>query len=73
MCSSVTFLLTTSRMRWVPASGAKVRPVARTLRDLVEQILARGRRRAATRPTSDTLRVARARAMTFLTSGVMHE
>ena len=28
--SSVTFLLITSRMRWVPASGAKVRPALRT-------------------------------------------
>ena len=31
MSSSVMFLLMTSRMRCVPASGAKVRPVARTL------------------------------------------
>jgi hypothetical protein len=29
MCASVMFLFTTSRMRWVPASGAKVRPVMR--------------------------------------------
>ena len=28
--SSVTFLLITSRSRWVPASGAKVRPLLRT-------------------------------------------
>ncbi len=31
MCASEMFLLTTSRMRWVPASGAKVSPVAFTL------------------------------------------
>ena len=31
MSSSVTFLLTTSRMRCVPASGANVSPLARTL------------------------------------------
>ena len=29
MCASVMFLFTTSRMRWVPASGAKVSPVMR--------------------------------------------
>jgi hypothetical protein len=29
MCASVTFLFTTSRMRWVPASGANVRPAMR--------------------------------------------
>ena len=29
-CSSVTFLLMTSRIRWEPASGAKVRPLFRT-------------------------------------------
>jgi hypothetical protein len=29
MCASVTFLFTTSRMRWVPASGANVRPLMR--------------------------------------------
>ena len=39
MSSSVTFLLTTSRMRCVPASGANVSPPARTRRHLVEQIL----------------------------------
>ncbi len=31
MSASVTFLFTTSRIRWVPASGAKVSPVALTL------------------------------------------
>ena len=32
--SSVTFLLITSRIRWVPASGAKVSPLRRTLDSL---------------------------------------
>ena len=31
ICSQVTFLLMTSRRRWVPASAAKVRPLLRTL------------------------------------------
>jgi hypothetical protein len=52
-CSSVTFLFTTSRMRCVPASGANVRPVARTLRisssRLVEAV--RAQRRHAERDT----------------------
>ena len=30
ICSHVTFLLMTSRKRWVPASAAKVRPLLRT-------------------------------------------
>jgi hypothetical protein len=53
MSSSLTFLLMTSRMRWVPASGANVRPVDAHALDLVEQRLVEPVRAQARDPELD--------------------
>ena len=71
MCASVTFLLTTSRMRCVPASGANVRPLIR--------VSASSSSRSSLRPYArsdatdiDTPRL-RSSPASCLTSGVMLE
>ena len=68
----MTFLLTTSRIRCVPASGAKVTPVARTRVDVVEHVLVEAVRAQATRRRATRASGASASA-TFFTSGAMHE
>jgi hypothetical protein len=71
-CSSVTFLLTTSRMRCVPASGAKVRPVARTLWISSSSSSPRPYARSDETESAHLLGGERL-GITFFTSGAMHE
>jgi hypothetical protein len=70
-CSSVTFLFTTSRMRWLPASGAKVMPLARTC--WMSSSVCSPRPYARSELTPSETRSGASRSVTFLMSGAMHE
>jgi hypothetical protein len=70
-CSSVTFLLMTSRIRCVPASGAKVTPVART-RAMSSSTFSSSPYARRLETPSDT-RLGASSSATFFTSGAMHE
>ncbi len=71
MSSSVTFFATTSRMRCVPASGANVRPPARTL--AISPSRSSLRPYARSDDTDSDTRSGASRAIAALTSGVTHE
>ena len=70
-CASVTFLLMTSRILWLPASGAKVTPVART-RCMSSSTFSSSPYARRDETPSETFS-GTSLSTTFFTSGAMHE